>query len=156
MPPARLDTTRRDPLLRRLPTQCLEQADVLNLVETELHEHQSTMRLLKDLHLAKNRDIHLLALKKLMNNEPLYDIMFPENVQVFVKWYYHQKKDLLFLSPDDILCVEYTPQQRAMHVRLCMTVMPQLYKHKILYRAHDESGHQCVGKVLARVQERHT
>ena len=69
VPAARLDTTKRDPALRRLPMQCQEQADVLRLVGTELHEHQSTMRGLKDLHLAQNRDVHLLALKKLMKNE---------------------------------------------------------------------------------------
>ena len=156
VPAARLDTTKRDPALRRLPTQCQEQADVLRLVGTELHEHQSTMRGLKDLHLAQNRDVHLLALKKLMKNEPLDDTLFPEDVQDFAKRYYHQKKDLLFLNQNDILCVNYIPQQRAMHVRPCMIVMPQLYQHEILYRAHDESGHQGVGKVLARIQERHT
>ena len=156
VPAARLDTTKRDPALRRLPTQCQEQADVLRLVGTELHEHQSTMRGLKDLHLAQNRDVHLLALKKLMKNEPLDDTLFPEDVQDFAKRYYHQKKDLLFLNQNDILCVNYIPQQRAMHVRPCMIVMPQLYQHEILYRAHDESGHQGVGNVLARIQERHT
>ena len=156
VPAARLDTTKRDPALRRLPTQCQEQADVLRLVGTELHEHQSTMRGLKDLHLAQNRDVHLLALKKLMKNEPLDDALFPEDVQDFAKRYFHQKKDLLFLNQNDILCVNYIPQQRAMHVRPCMIVMPQLYQHEILYRAHDESGHQGVGKVLARIQERHT
>ena len=156
VPAARLDTTERDPALRRLPMQCQEQADVLRLVGTELHEHQSTMRGLKDLHLAQNRDVHLLALKKLMKNEPLDDALFPEDVQDFAKRYFHQKKDLLFLNQNDILCVNYIPQQRAMHVRPCMIVMPQLYQHEILYRAHDESGHQGVGKVLARIQERHT
>ena len=156
VPAARLDTTKRDPALRRLPMQCQEQADVLKLVGTELHEHQSTMRGLKDLHLAQNRDVHLLALKKLMKNEPLDDALFPEDVQDFAKRYFHQKKDLLFLNQNDILCVNYIPQQRAMHVRPCMIVMPQLYQHEILYRALDESGHQGVGKVLARIQERHT
>ena len=156
VPAARLDTTKRDPALRRLPMQCQEQADVLRLVGTELHEHQSTMRGLKDLHLAQNRDVHLLALKKLMKNEPLDDALFPEDVQDFAKRYFHQKKDLLLLNQNDILCVNYIPQQRAMHVRPCMIVMPQLYQHEILYRAHDESGHQGVGKVLARIQERHT
>ena len=62
VPAARLDTIQRDPALRRLPTPCQEQADVLRLVGTELHEHQSTMRGFKDLHLAQNRDVHLLAL----------------------------------------------------------------------------------------------
>ena len=87
-----------------------------------------------------------------MKNEPLDDSLFPEDVQDFAKRYYHQKKDLLTRM---IFCASI-PQQRAMHVRPCMIVMPQLYQHEILYRAHDESGHQGVGKVLARIQERHT
>ena len=37
-----------------------------------------------------------------------------------------------------------------------MIAMPQLYQHEIFYRAHGESGHQGVGKVLTRIQERHT
>ena len=37
-----------------------------------------------------------------------------------------------------------------------MIVVPQLHQHEILYSAHDGSGHQGVGKVLARIQERHT
>ena len=156
VPPARLDTTERDPALRRLPLQCQEQADVLRLVGTELHEHQSTKRGLKDLHLAQNRDVQLLALKKLMHSDPLDDNLFPKDVQDFAKRYYHQKKNLIFLNQNDILCVNYIPQQRAMHLRPCMIVMPQLYQHEILYQAHDETGHQGVGKVLARIQERHT
>ena len=96
VPPALLDTTKRDTALRRLSTHCQKQTDVLSLVGTELHEHQSTMRGLKDLHLAQNGDVHLLALKKLITNEPLDDILFPEDVQDFAKRYYHQKKDLLF------------------------------------------------------------
>ena len=43
-----------------------------------------------------------------------------------------------------------------MQVRPCMIVMLQLYQLEILYMAHDEPGHQSIGKVLARIQERHT
>ena len=91
-----------------------------------------------------------------MKNEPLEDPVFPDEVQDFAKRYYNQKKDLLFLNSDDILCVNYVPQQRAMHGRPCMIVMPQLFQHEILDRAHDESAHQGLGKVLSRIQERHT
>ena len=158
VPPSRLDTTQRNPSLRRLPTQCQEQADVLKLIGTELHEHQLTMRGLKekDLHLAQNMDVHLPALKKLLKNERLDDILIPEDVQDFDKRYYYQKKDLLFLNKNDILCVNYIPLQRAMHVRPSMVVIPQLNQHEVLYRSHDESGHQGIGKVFARIQERHT
>ena len=153
VPPARIDTTEPDPTLGALPAECQKQADVLRTIETELHEHHLTKYGLRDLRMAQSRDVHLLALKKLMKIEPLEDSMFPDEVQDFAKKYYNQKKDLLFLNPDDILCVNYVPQQRALHVRPCMIVMPQL---EILYRAHDESGHQGVGKVLARIQERDT
>ena len=84
-----------------------------------------------------------------MKNEPLDDVVFPELVQDFAKRYYQQKKDLLLVNPDDIMSVSYIPLQRAGHVR---GFMPQLYQHNILYRAHDESGHQDVSKVLGRIQ----
>ena len=130
MPPARIDAT--DSTLSELPIECQMQANVLRTVGTELHEHHLTKYGLKDLHLAQNRNVHHLALKKLMKNEPLEDPVFPDEVQDFAKPYYHQKKHLLFLNPDDILCVEYIPQQRALHVRPCMIVMLQLFQHEIL------------------------
>ena len=37
-----------------------------------------------------------------------------------------------------------------------MIIMPQLYQHEILFKAHDAMGHQSMAKVLARIQERHT
>ena len=156
VPLSRLHTTEPDPTLKGMPAECQKQANILRTVGTELYEHFLTRRGLKDLHLAQNRDAHLLALKKLMKNEPLEDAIFPEDVQSFARQYFYQKKDLLFLNPDDILWVNYVPKQRTLHVRPCMLVMPQLYHHEILYRAHDESGHQGFGKVLARVHERHT
>ena len=95
VPPTRLDT-RRDPALRRLPRQCQKQTVLLRLVGTELPEHQSTMRGLKELHLAQNRDLFPLALKKLINNEPFDDILFPENMQDFGKRYSYQKRTYCF------------------------------------------------------------
>ena len=61
VPPARIDVT--DPTLSKLPIECQIQADVLRTIGTELHEHHLTKYGLKDLHLAQNRDMHLLALK---------------------------------------------------------------------------------------------
>ena len=122
VPPARIDTTKPDPTLGALPVECQKQADILRTIEAELHEHHLTKYGLRDLHMAQNRDVHLLALKKLMKNEPLEDPMFPDEIQNFAKRYYHQKKDMLFLNPDDILCVNYVPQQRALHVRPCMII----------------------------------
>ena len=69
MPPTRLDTAEPDPTL----SGCQEQANVLRTVGTELHEHFLTRCGLKDLHLGQNRDVHLLALKKLMRDKFFLD-----------------------------------------------------------------------------------
>ena len=75
VPPARIDAT--DPTLSELPIECQMQANILRTIGTELHEHDLTTYGLKDRHLGQNRDVHLLALKKLMKIEPLEDPIFP-------------------------------------------------------------------------------
>ena len=87
VPPARIDTTKPDPTLGALPVECQKQADILRTIEAELHEHHLTKYGLRDLHMAQNRNVNLLALKKLMKNEPLEDPMFPDEIQDFAKRY---------------------------------------------------------------------
>ena len=69
--------------------------------------------------------------------------------------YFKQKKELLFLNSNGVLCAKYPPSQRLLHERPCMIVMAQLYQHESLFRAHDVMGHQGGRKVVARLQERH-
>ena len=125
-------------------------------INTQLHEHVATAHGIADLRLAQNRDTHILALKRLLNKESLPDSLFPMDVREFARRYFHQKKDHLFVNQDEILCLRYTQEQRAIHSRPCMIVMPQLYQKEILYNAHDKVGHQGIAKVLQRIQERHT
>ena len=106
--------------------------------------------------LAQNRDVHVLALKKLVHGENIDQDVFPEDVRAFARNYFKQKKELLFLNSNGVLCVKYPPSQRPLHERPCMIVMSQLYQHEILFRAHDAMGHQGISKVVARIQERHT
>ena len=83
---------------------------------------------IKDLILAQNRDVHILALEKLVNNENIDQEIFPDDVRGFARNYCKQKKDLLFLNSNGVLCVKYSPSQRSLHERPCMNVMPQLYQ----------------------------
>ena len=138
------------------PEYVKQMALVVESVSMELHEHANTVHGLKDLLLAQNRDVHILAIKKLVMRESIDDDIFPENVRTFAKNYYKQKKNLLLINANGVLCVRYPKNQRALHERPCMIVMPQLYKHEILFKAHDAMGHQGIAKVLARIQERHT
>ena len=125
-------------------------------IDTELHDHANTVHGIKDLLLAQNRDVHVLAIKKLVAQESIDNDVFPEHVRAFARKYHKQKKDLLFINQNGVLCVKYPPQQRPLHERPCMIVMPQLYQHEILFRAHDAMGHQGTAKELVRIQERHT
>ena len=89
-------------------------------------------------------------------NEPIDNEVFPEDVREFARNHFRQKKDLLFINKNGVLCARYPPSQRPLHERPCMIVMPQLYQHEILFRAHDALVHQGISKVVARIQERHT
>ena len=138
------------------PDYVKQMAFVVNSVSMELHEHAKTIHGLKDLLLAQKRDVHILAIKKLVMQESIDQDIFPENVRAFARNYYKQKKNLLLVNANGILCVKYPKSQRALHERPCMIVMLQLYQHEILFKAHDAMGHQGIAKVLARIQERHT
>ena len=138
------------------PSYVKEMTCAIKTIAPELHEHTNTVHGIKDLLLAQNRDVHVLAIKRLVANESLDKDVFPENVRAFARNYYKQKKELLLTNPNGILCVKYPASQRALHERPCMIIMPQLYQYEILFRAHDAMGHQGIAKVLARIQERHT
>ena len=142
--------------LQNAPAHIKQAVVAIRTVNTELHEHAHTVHGITVLVLAQNRDVHVLALKKLVHGEDIDQDIFPENVRTFARNYYKQKKELLFLNSNGVLCVKYPPLQRPLHERPCMIVMPQLYHHEILFRAHDAMGHQGISKVVARIEERHT
>ena len=134
--------------LQSAPTHVKQAVMTIRSVSTELHEHAHTVHGIKDLVLAQNRDVHILALKKLVNGENIDQDIFPEDVREFARNYFKQKKGLLFLNSNGVLCAKYPPSQRPLQERPCMIVMPQLYQHEILFRAHDAMGHQGISKVI--------
>ena len=138
------------------PTVVRQAALAIKEIDTELHEHANTVHCIKDLLLAQNRDVHVLGIKKLVAQKYIDHVVLPEDVRAFARNYHKQKKELQFINQNGVLCVKYPPQQRPLHERPCMIVMPQLYQHEFLFRVHDAMGHQGIAKGLARIQERHT
>ena len=142
--------------LQNAPTHIKQAVMAIRSVNTELHEHTHTVHGIKDLVLAQNRDVHVLALKRLVHGEGISQDIFPEDVCTFARNYFKQKKELLFLNSNGVLCVKYPLSQRPLHEPSCKVLMPQLYQHEILFRAHDAMGHQGISKVVTRIQRRHT
>ena len=58
------------------------------------------------------RDVHVLAIKKLVTQESINHDIFPENVRVFARNYFKQKKSLWFVNNNGVLCVKYYKSQR--------------------------------------------
>ena len=143
-------------VLQNAPHNIKQAVLAIRSLSTDLHEHAHTVDGIKDLLLAQNRDIHVLALKKLVNNENNDQSIIPEDLRAFALNYFEQKNELLLLNSNGVLCAKNSPSQRLLHERPCIIVMPQLYQHEILFRAHDATGHQGISKVVARIQERHT
>ena len=74
------------------PEYVNQMAFVDNSVSMELKEHANTVHGLKDFLLAQNRDVHVLAIKKLVMQESIDHDIFPENVRTFARNYYKQKR----------------------------------------------------------------
>ena len=85
------------------PEYVKQMAFVVNSVSMELHEHANTVHGLKDMLLAQNRDVHILAIKKLAMQESIDHDLFPENLRAFARNYYKQKKNLLLVNANGIL-----------------------------------------------------
>ena len=121
-------------VLQIAPKNFKQAVVAIGSLSTDLHEHSHTVHGIKDIVLAQNRNID-------------QDI-FPENVRAFAPPnYFKRKKELLFLNSNGVFCAKYPPSQRLLHERPCRIVMPQLYQHEILFRAH-----QGTSKVVARIQ----
>ena len=62
-------------------------------IDPELHEQANTVHGIKDLLLAQNRDVHVLAIKNLVARESIDQDVFPEDVCAFARNYHKQKQD---------------------------------------------------------------
>ena len=94
------------------PTVVRQAALAIKDIDTELHEHASTMHGIKDLLLAQNRDVHVLAIKKLVAQESIDYVVFPEDVRAFARNYHKQKKDDDAMGPQGIAKVLARIQER--------------------------------------------
>ena len=69
--------------------------------------------------------------------------------------YFRKKKHLLMINHQGVLCVGKGGDKSSQFDNNYLVVMPQLYQAELMYRAHDEMGHQGINKVVSRIQTRH-
>ena len=78
--------------LQSTPSGVRDSIIALRDIDTELHEHAHPVHLV----LAQNRDVHVLALKKLVLSESIDHDIFLEDVREFARNYFRQK--MIFCS----------------------------------------------------------
>ena len=70
-----------------------------------------------------------------------------------LKQFYMKRKDLLYLNKDGIIACKRKEENKVLF-KYNSKVLPLLYQTELLFRSHDQMGHQGVEKAYNRIQKR--
>ena len=71
----------------------------------------------------------------------------------FLRQYFMQKDRLLYLNKDEIVAFKRREEDKVLYKNNAI-VLPQLYQTELLFRSHDQMGHQGIDKVYQRILKR--
>ena len=67
--------------------------------------------------------------------------------------FYKEKKDLLYHTADGVVACKRKDEEKILH-KHNLIILPQLYQTEVLFRSHDQMGHQGIDKVQQRILHR--
>ena len=67
--------------------------------------------------------------------------------------FYKEKKDLLYQTADGVVAFRRKDEEKILH-KYNLIILPQLYQKEVLFRLHDQMGHQRIDKVQQRILHR--
>ena len=70
-----------------------------------------------------------------------------------LRQYFMQKEGRLYLNKDGIVACKRREEDRVLYMYNAI-VLPQLYQTELLFRSHDQMGHQGIDKVYQRILKR--
>ena len=108
---------------------------------------------LSDLLRAQRNDRMTSSLKRWIENGAPDKGDLEEDSYKILKQFYLKKKDLLYLNKDGIVACKRKEEDKVLY-KYNSIVLPQLYQTELLFRSHDQMGHQGVDKVYNRIQKR--
>ena len=137
-------------------------------VEMEEDTHQpnelnSQMRVMKtylkaryrlsDLLRAQRNDRMTSNLKRWIENGSPDKGDLEEDSYRILRQYFMQKEGRLYLNKDGIVACKRREEDRVLY-KYNAIVLPQLYQTELLFRSHDQMGHQGIDKVYQRILKR--
>ena len=121
----------------------------MNVVKTYLKARYR----LSDLLRAQRNDRITSSLKKSIENRAPDKGDLEEDSYKILKQFYLKRIDLLYLNKDGIVAFKRKEEDKVLY-KYNSRVLPQLYQTELLFRSHDQMGHQGVDKVYNKIQKR--
>ena len=108
---------------------------------------------LSDLLRAQRNDRMTSNLKRWIENVSPDKGDLEEDSYRILRQYFMQKEGRLYLNKDGIVACKRREEDRVLY-KYNAIVLPQLYQTELLFRSHDQMGHQGIDKVYQRILKR--
>ena len=108
---------------------------------------------LSDLLRAQRNDRMTSNLKRWIENGSPGKGDLEEDSYRILRQYFMQKEGRLYLNKDGIVACKRREEDRVLY-KYNAIVLPQLYQTELLFRSHDQMGHQEIDKVYQRILKR--
>ena len=129
------------------------QANEMNCQMRVMKTHLKARYRLSDLLRAQRNDRMTSNLKKWIENGAPDKGDLEEDSYRILRQYFMQKEGRLYLNKDGIVACKRREEDKVLY-KYNAIVLPQLYQTELLFRSHDQMGHQGIDKVYQRILKR--
>ena len=116
-----------------------------------LKEHVKARYRLSDLIRAQKNDKMTSNLSKWTGSKGKGDL--EEDSYKILRQFYKEKKYSLYHTADGVVACKRKDEEKILH-KHNLIILPQLYQTELLFRSHDQMGHQGIDKVQQRILHR--
>ena len=118
-----------------------------------LKEHVKARYRLSDLIRAQKNDNMTSHLSRWIGTRSKEQGELEEESYKILSQFYKEKKDLLYHTADGVVAYKRKDEEKILH-KHNLIILPQLYQTEVLFRSHDQMGHQGIDKVQQRILHR--
>ena len=118
-----------------------------------LKEHVKARYKLSDLIRAQKNDKMTSNLSKWIRTGAKEKVDLEEDSYKILSQFYKERKDLLCHTADGVVACRRKDEETILH-KHNLIILPQLYQTEVLFRSHDQMGHQGIDKVQQRILHR--
>ena len=116
-------------------------------------EHVKARYRLSDLIRAQKNDKMTSNLSKWIRAGSKEKGELEEDSYKILSQFYKEKKDLLYHTADGVVACKRKDEEKILH-KHNLIILPQFYQTEVLFRSHDQMGHQGIDKVQQRILHR--